>query len=640
MAALAVFAIGFAGGGCKLDTQGAGLYDVPCTSTQDCDDHNDCTSDTCGPSGVCSFTPGSALVPDDHNDCTTDACSGTTAVHEPTFDGAPCHDGSNAGVCSAGECVVACNASNQEAACDDENPCTLDSCDLSSGRCARVKLNDTPVPGVTQTVGDCKRVLCVQGLATEAVDDTDLPVNTECWEESCSGGQPKSTPSAIDSPCGWSLELKCDGAGKCVGCTDDGQCPRDDCNNGTCDASGVCQLDPKPSGTRLPESLQTPNDCQSLQCDGYGVAMAVADDNDLPVPDALECTLDQCVGGVPLHPPAPKNAACSEGAGSFCDGAGSCVECNDATQCSAPGDCATRACTSNACVFTNKTEGTSCGASGVCDGSGVCVGCTKPSDCPDPGDCQHPTCASNTCGVAPDPKDQPCTDGVCDGTGKCVDCTLATQCGPGNECNDPACTSNVCTLKPKLAGTTCPSGVCNAAGSCVECIMDGGCPDLGECTSPVCNNGVCGTVNDDKSTTCSNGQYCDGAGHCVECNTDAQCAGGTVCLPDVCTNNHCEPGPPAPNGIPCGTTTGQQCDGAGACKLVDGMTCSSGDQCMRGNCVDLVCCDTACAGLCLACSAAKKGTGADGTCGPIKSGTDPDEECNGSHTCDGNGACN
>ncbi len=629
--------------GCKLDTQGAGAYDIACTTDSQCNDENPCTTDACSARGVCTFTVAPALVPDDGNDCTTDHCEGASARHEPANEGAPCNDGASAGFCKSGECFVACNAENQATACDDQNPCTLDSCDVTSGKCVRVKLDNTPTPGVTQKVGDCKRDVCVQGVAAQVVDDTDLPVDVECWDESCTNGVPSKTPGPLNAPCGWTKELKCDGNGACVGCTDSSQCPKDDCNDGVCDASGVCKLDPKPAGTPLPDGKQTAHDCQLVQCDGSGTAVSVADDNDPPVPDSSECTQDLCVGGVPLHPPEAKNTGCTQNGGKYCDGAGACVECNDATQCLDPGDCSTRACTSNACVITPKPEGQSCGTSGgVCDGAGKCVGCTKATDCPDPGDCQHPLCSSNTCTVAPDPKDQACSSGVCDGAGTCVVCNTAAQCPAGDACNDPKCTSNVCSLAPKPAGTTCPTGVCNASGVCVQCIAASGCTDPGECKSAVCNNGTCGTVNDDKTTSCGTGWYCNGAGTCVECNASSQCLGGTTCLPKVCgTNNTCGDGSPATKGTACGTTPGaQQCDGAGTCKLVNGQACNDGTKCLSGNCVDGVCCDSACGGLCEACSAAGKLQGTDGTCGPIKSGEDPKDECPGSHTCNGDGACN
>jgi hypothetical protein len=60
-----------------------------------------------------------------------------------------------------------------------------------------------------------------------------------------------------------------------------------------------------------------------------------------------------------------------------------------------------------------------------------------------------------------------------------------------------------------------------------------------------------------------------------------------------------------------------------------------------------VCCESACEGVCQACTAAKKGEGLDGTCGPVADATDPDDDCAAqdkstcgtSGSCDGQGAC-
>jgi MYXO-CTERM domain-containing protein len=66
---------------------------------------------------------------------------------------------------------------------------------------------------------------------------------------------------------------------------------------------------------------------------------------------------------------------------------------------------------------------------------------------------------------------------------------------------------------------------------------------------------------------------------------------------------------------------------------------------VSGHCVDGVCCDTACDGVCVACSAAAKGDGADGACGPLATGTrdvaceaQPASTCGTTGTCD-RGAC-
>ena len=90
-------------------------------------------------------------------------------------------------------------------------------------------------------------------------------------------------------------------------------------------------------------------------------------------------------------------------------------------------------------------------------------------------------------------------------------------------------------------------------------------------------------------------------------------------------------------GTPCGT--GDTCDGKGACVAPNGDTCAAGGECASGFCPDGFCCATACDGACQACSTLKKGSGANGTCGNIANGTDPQSECSGASTCDGAGMC-
>jgi len=77
-------------------------------------------------------------------------------------------------------------------------------------------------------------------------------------------------------------------------------------------------------------------------------------------------------------------------------------------------------------------------------------------------------------------------------------------------------------------------------------------------------------------------------------------------------------------------------------KQATGSSCTAGEQCLSGFCVDGVCCDRACSGTCEACSATKKGSGADGICGSVAAETDPDDECKAepTSTCGNTGACN
>ncbi|MBX3184037.1 MAG: hypothetical protein KIT72_00820 [Polyangiaceae bacterium] len=79
----------------------------------------------------------------------------------------------------------------------------------------------------------------------------------------------------------------------------------------------------------------------------------------------------------------------------------------------------------------------------------------------------------------------------------------------------------------------------------------------------------------------------------------------------------------------------------GTTPLALGVACHDSSECESGHCVDGVCCDTACDGLCVACNADRIGSGTDGTCAPIAAGTDPDSECldQGSASCGTTGVC-
>src|SRR5688500_5072252 len=65
------------------------------------------------------------------------------------------------------------------------------------------------------------------------------------------------------------------------------------------------------------------------------------------------------------------------------------------------------------------------------------------------------------------------------------------------------------------------------------------------------------------------------------------------------------------------TTTGQASTSSSTVLLPQGAPCTAADGCASGFCIDGVCCDADCPQACGACSAAKKGSGDDGVCGPI-----------------------
>jgi MYXO-CTERM domain-containing protein len=164
------------------------------------------------------------------------------------------------------------------------------------------------------------------------------------------------------------------------------------------------------------------------------------------------------------------------------------------------------------------------------------------------------------------------------------------------------------------------------------------CTRPGECESGFCVAGLC------CDTTCTDPCHsCKGADQ--QGGVDGTC--GPVTAGTDPFNDCSDDGSPSceNNGL---------CDGAGGCQkypISPGCTprgCTSGAQCTSGHCEDGICCDTAC-GTCKACTAAKKGSGVDGTCEPVPADVDPDGECEvgpgypasclADGQCDGVGAC-
>jgi hypothetical protein len=215
-----------------------------------------------------------------------------------------------------------------------------------------------------------------------------------------------------------------------------------------------------------------------------------------------------------------------------------------------------------------------------------------------------------------------------------LECVTAANCPVDADCGLCECKQMKCACQLVAPGTMCPGGkVCDAAGQCVECLGDTDCKAPtpfcvgGKCVDPTCTDGKIGGSETDVDCggacpPCDNGKKCGGNGDCKS----NYCSGG-VCAACV-VDADC-----APDGF---------CQ-AGACaaKLPLGKACGSPTQCQSGSCaVDGVCCDSACDALCQACTAVKTG-GLDGTCGPVKKGTDPDGECATDGTiCGPTGFCN
>jgi len=211
--------------------------------------------------------------------------------------------------------------------------------------------------------------------------------------------------------------------------------------------------------------------------------------------------------------------------------------------------------------------------------------------------------------------------------------------------------SNATTCTP---GAQCPPGYC-VDGFCCDMKCDNKCMACSAAKKGSGADGVCGSIayDTDPDGECPQGR-CDGKNQCkyyngYTCTSAAQCLSG-YCVDGYCCGNICMNACQAcsaakkgggTNGV-CGNiaagtnpdgecASGGSCNGSGACttsitKLANGAACSSAAQCNSGYCADGVCCDGWCLGTCQACTAAKKGSGADGTWGRFANGKAPGRE--------------
>lgn len=251
--------------------------------------------------------------------------------------------------------------------------------------------------------------------------------------------------------------------------------------------------------------------------------------------------------------------------------------------------------------------------------------CVTEADCPGAGsECVQPTCIEGCCGTTnvtegtvtkggQTAKD--CEKVVCDGLGatKAIDDDADTP-DPENDCHVGACVDGAPFQEPKAPGTPCSSGggrICSSSGQCVECIEDDDCAGSLVCAqgTHACVPASCadGRKNGEETDTDCGGGSHEGDPACPKCAVGKLCSGPGDCETGHCKDGVCEP-------------------------------CTGDEQCASGFCVDQVCCDAACDGRCEACNVAGK----IGTCSPIPSGTDPDDECEdeGAETCGKNGFCN
>ncbi|MEZ4221462.1 MAG: hypothetical protein R3B13_11095 [Polyangiaceae bacterium] len=574
----------------------------------------DCRRIVCE-NGLASSVIDDGDVVDDDEPCTLDSCENGTPIHEPVLAGTKCKIGAGNGTCQSGSCLVLCSPLTASVQCDDQNPCTDDACLPCSkpeckgqGECGHSALSGMPTPGASQTTGDCHEVRCVEGKSEDAVDPFDIPEDgNECTDDVCNKGVPVNEPVAKGTSC--EAVRICNGAGKCVDCSTDSECggtTQNDCWTPACKL-GACVQNNVTSGTPLPAGQQTAGDCRVLVCNGSGSSTSQADPTDLP-DDNNPCTDDTCVGTSPSHPKLPAGTPC--GNGQSCTSSGTC-------------------CAPTTCAAAGKT----CGS--MSDGCGTTLNC---------GTCASgDTCSGNVCGCQNGFKGGSETDVDCGGLacGKCatgLKCLASSDCVSGN-CVDGVCCNQPCTgtcqacISTKTGQTTgtC-ANVTNNSDPDNECTATASstCGTTGMCVNGACafhpSGTVCGAASCSGNVE-SPADTCNGSGTCVD-GGQTTCAGSYVCSGGKCQT--------CGDGVKNGTETDVDCGGGGTCaKCVNGKKCTSGADCSSNACIDGYCCNTTCTATCMACNVAGK----LGTCSPVPANQDPLDECPGQKTCNGAGAC-
>jgi MYXO-CTERM domain-containing protein len=331
----------------------------------------------------------------------------------------------------------------------------------------------------------------------------------------------------------------------------------------------------------------------------------------------------------------------------------------------------------------------SCMETGACDGTGKCAlqpggtVCVK-AFCS--GEVLSPAYMCDGAGSCKGTGIVPCSPYLCNGSGSqaacTVSCSIDTECASGAYCKAGACSFPQTNGKGCASSTECQSGYCadnvccnaSCTASCMACSVAAGAASEGICAPVTSGKDPGNDCSAEQPSTCGRTGNCNGSGGCelypvgASCG-DTQCTDHALGEHSVQTSVACDGfGKCASNStMDCGSyrcagpvcllacassadcieTT--YCSGSGECvpKSDDGAACTSAAQCASGFCADKVCCSSSCADVCMTCAGSLKASGSDGICGPVKKGTDPDNnceptnpnQCKNNGSCDGSGAC-
>jgi hypothetical protein len=508
-----------------------------------------------------------------------------------------------------------------DADCDDNNPCTVDTCEGTFSTCLHVAGN----AGTTCRVsaGPCDVAETCTGSSINCPADGFANTGT-CRNssdlcdvaETCDGTGPSCPADGIKASgvvCRSSSGAQCDIAEVCDGvsktCPADGTQP----NDTPCDDNNACTSGDKcTSGScaGTPIVCNDGNPCTTDSCDP--ASGCVHTPNNDPCNDNDACTTnDTCSGGSCVGGAAPNCNDANVCTTDNCNPASGCTHTNNSLPCSDDNVCTTNdTCAGGACVPGGPldcNDGDAC-TDDACDAITGCTHTNNTNACNDGNACtSNDHCTNDVCAGTPiDCNDgNGCTDDGCDPATGCTHTSNNDPCDDGSACTTgDACAGGACVGGPPPNcndGNVCTTDACDPASGCTHTNNSLSCSDGNECTTnDQCAGGVCvgGPAPD-----CDDGDACtadscvapDGCqhdpavGNC--CNTDANCTDTDLCTTNNrCVNNQCITDP-----VDCNDNNGctdDGCDPATGCTHVnnndpcdDGSACTTGDACAGGICV-------------------------------------------------------
>jgi len=543
-------------------------------SGTNCDDGNPCTQAGKCVSGHCQGTP---RVCSDDNPCTNDSCDPTSGkcVAEPNS--ALCDDGlfcTTSDKCSGGECT---GQPNPQCQCQGDADCAqFDDADLCNGVLACLGNECVPKAGTVIT--------CDPNAGGPCRDNACNPATGKCKTTP----KPESTPCDDSDACTTSDACA---AGVCKGkaqvCDDSNPCTDDKCaaesgcvytpNSAACDDGDLCTVNDKCAGGACTGTASESCDCiKDAEC-------MVFEDGNL-CNGTLQCDAGKCVVESKTIVSCEAQAqAAGQCASVSCEPAtGNCVTkpalggsaCDDKSACTSGDHCEDGACVGQAvvCDDTNPCTEDSCNKATGCVSKAVSgVVCDDFNDCTDNDMCQ---------------------DGVCQGVGDCG-CQSNEQCAAfddGDLCNGLLeCVGGECVVNP-FTVVDCAAGAVNPCAK-AQCI-----PATGECLSNPVADGV----------ECDDGDTCTTSDHCTagKCGGEAKsCDDGELCTDDACdaligcvhtfNDSQCDDGNPCTVNDACisGACSGTQtqacaCEATSDCaQFEDGDLCNGVLICAGGKCV-------------------------------------------------------